>query len=208
MKLSLVVTTPGKTQGATIPINLSQFLIGRDPQCNLRPASGLISKRHCVIVIRDNKIFLRDFDSTNGTFVNDQPVKNEVELQADDILKVGPLAFRVQVESTAPPSINQQTPPPPTKKIEEPSDDDSAAALLLSLHDDGDSGSAKPAPTEVPEGSTVMEIMAVDAEGKPIDTTKASQEKKEGAKPATLGNTSNAAKAILEKYMRRPRGGA
>src|SRR4051794_14148341 len=35
MKLSLEVLTPGKGEGKIIPITLSQFLIGRDPQCHL-----------------------------------------------------------------------------------------------------------------------------------------------------------------------------
>ena len=47
MKLSLLVLTPGKMEGKSIPITIPQFVIGRDPQCNLRPASALISKRHC-----------------------------------------------------------------------------------------------------------------------------------------------------------------
>ena len=74
MKLNLVVLTPGKTEGKAIPVTLSQFLIGRDPQCHLRPASAVISKRHCALLTRGEQVFLRDFDSTIGTFVNDQPV--------------------------------------------------------------------------------------------------------------------------------------
>jgi hypothetical protein len=37
MKLSLVVLTPGKGEGR-MNLYLPQFLIGRDPQCHLRPA--------------------------------------------------------------------------------------------------------------------------------------------------------------------------
>src|SRR5438874_6136316 len=96
MKLSLVVMTAGKAQGQAIPVNLAQFVIGRDPQCNLRPASALISKRHCAVIIRGEKAFIRDFDSTNGTFLNDQPVKDEIEVHAKDRLKVGPLLFEVR----------------------------------------------------------------------------------------------------------------
>ena len=40
MKLSLVVLTAGKQEGKVLPIGLQQFLIGRDPQCHLRPASA------------------------------------------------------------------------------------------------------------------------------------------------------------------------
>src|SRR5713226_1916307 len=113
MKLSLAVMTPGKGEGKVIPITLSQFLIGRDPQCHLRPASAVISKRHCALLMRGDKVFVRDFDSTNGTFVNDQPIKGEVELQNDDRLKIGPLDFAVRIEAGT--AVDKPTPVPPTK---------------------------------------------------------------------------------------------
>src|SRR5215813_12367653 len=113
MKLSLVVLTAGKQEGKILPIALSQFLIGRDPQCQLRPASASISKRHCAILVRSGKVLLRDLDSTNGSFVNEQPVKGEVELHHDDKLKIGPLLFGVHIETT--PSVSKPTPAPPTQ---------------------------------------------------------------------------------------------
>ncbi len=113
MKLSLVVLTPGANQGKALEIKLSQFVVGRDPQCHLRPASPMISKRHCAILQRDGKAFVRDFDSTNGTFVNNAQIKGEVELHDGDQLKIGPLLFKVTIDSTTP--VNRPTPPPPTK---------------------------------------------------------------------------------------------
>src|SRR5919108_3604377 len=112
MKLSLVVLTPGKMEGKSIPIKIPQFVIGRDPQCNLRPASALISKRHCALLIRNNRVFIRDFDSTNGTHINNELVKGERELHDQDQLVVGPLLFRVVLETT--PAVSKPTPMPPT----------------------------------------------------------------------------------------------
>jgi pSer/pThr/pTyr-binding forkhead associated (FHA) protein len=203
MKLSLIVLTPGKSEGQAIPVTLAQFLIGRDPQCNLRPASALISKRHCAVIVRGEKVFLRDFGSTNGTFVNDQPAKDEVELRNEDVLKVGPLSFKVRMESS--PAIDRPTPPPPTRKpAKGVADDESAADMLMSMLDDGPAGTISRNSGEVPEGSTVMDIIAMpDQEGQKTATDKAKEEDK---KKANTGNTSVAAKAILDKYMRRPRG--
>ena len=248
MKLSLVVLTPGPNQGKVLEIKLSQFVVGRDPQCHLRPASPMISKRHCAVLQREGKAFVNDFDSTNGTFVNNDQVKGEVELHHGDQLKMGPLLFEVRIEATAP--VNRPTPPPPTKPVtktapankagtpppaakaaatvkavpktdatpspdakpaEEPADtpadttdqtgsnDDDIAALLLSLHDDG-TGSSSGSSPEVPEGSTVHE-MPLPAEVA-AQMAKAQNEK---PKSATSANTSQAAKSILEKYMKRPR---
>lgn len=238
MKLSLVVKAVGKQAGQTLPITLSQFVVGRDPQCHLRPASPMISKRHCALIQRDGKAYLRDFGSTNGTFVNDQPVKDEIELHNNDLLKIGPLLFEVRlIEDEAavkgatpkPPTrpaagkpapakaAPGKTPPPPTKApvtvakkdpeydiSEETSDADAdIAAMLLSLHDD-DSPSSSASDGSVPEGSTVMDLVVppgVEDSAKAADKGK---EKEKDKKPS--GNTSNAAKSILEQYMKRPRG--
>jgi predicted component of type VI protein secretion system len=205
MKLSLVVMTAGKTAGQAIPIKLSQFLIGRDPQCHLRPASAVISKRHCAVLVKDGKVVVRDFDSTNGTFVNDTQVNGERELCHDDTLKVGPLSFRVVLEATAP--VNKPTPPPP--KAVEPSDDESMAAMLLSLQDDAASPTTagKVDRDGVPEGSTVMDIASPLAAENAAPQEEPSKEPDKKAEPAqkVMGNTSSAAKAILDKYTRRPR---
>ncbi|HEY7327819.1 MAG TPA: FHA domain-containing protein [Gemmataceae bacterium] len=112
MKLSIVVLNPGPAEGKVIPINVPQFVIGRDPACQLRPASRQISKRHCALVRRKDKVFVLDFDSTNGTFVNDRQVNGGIELLSGDQLGVGPLTFAVQLETMP---VNQPTPMPPTK---------------------------------------------------------------------------------------------
>jgi hypothetical protein len=82
------------------------------------------------------------------------------------------------------------------------SDDDDAAAMLLALGDDGDGSSGSPSLTDVPEGSTVMDLPSPFTVKEQLDADK---EKDKDKKPKPPGNTSNAAKEILEKYMRRPR---
>jgi pSer/pThr/pTyr-binding forkhead associated (FHA) protein len=212
MKLSLVVVTAGKAAGQTIPIPSAQFIIGRDPQCNLRPGSVMISKRHCALLVRNEQAFLRDFDSTNGTFLNDEQVKGEVPLKNGDTLKVGPLTFKVVLEGVPAP-VNKPTPPPPAKKSDIMDDD--AAALLLDL--DGDEGiPANPTAEttdEVPGGTTMMDIPALQAatettpETKPVEQ-KAAEQKPAEQKPAetkkkhAAGAAQDAAKALLEKLAK------
>jgi pSer/pThr/pTyr-binding forkhead associated (FHA) protein len=202
MKLSLIVLTAGKSAGKAIPITLSQFIIGRDPQCNLRPASPMISKRHCALLVKGGKVFIRDFDSTNGTFINNDPIKGERELHHDDLLKVGPLEFKVVLEVTTP--VNKPTPAPvPAKAAGSPQNDDDVAAMLLSLQDDASTDTG-PSSQEIPAGSTVMDIVpGMPPDTKEEESSKKADEKKEPPKPAA--NTSQAAKAILEKYTRRSR---
>lgn len=101
MKVSLVVAQ-GVHEGKAIPIPLAEFLIGRDPQCQLRPASQAISKQHCGVLTRGDQVFVKDFGSTNGTFVNGEPVTGEVEVKHNDLIKAGPLEFKLRIERPAP----------------------------------------------------------------------------------------------------------
>jgi len=232
MKLSLEVLTEGRQKGKLLPITLAQFLIGRDAQCHLRPASPLISKRHCALLQREGKVYVRDFDSTNGTFVNDQPVKGEVELKHKDQLKIGPIGFAVVLQTDG--VANRPTPPPPTKTLtgkqaakvadntkipvkndaaaengaaKQPAangatDDDEVAAMLLSLQDDGDGTTSG----FIPDGSTVFDLPMPGAPGAQPEEKKLTEAEKEKEKSKLhQGNTSSAAKSILEKMMRRPR---
>jgi pSer/pThr/pTyr-binding forkhead associated (FHA) protein len=209
MKLSLVVMTAGKSKGQAIPINLPQFIIGRDPQCNLRPASAVISKRHCAVLIKDGKVFVRDFDSTNGTFVNDVPVTGETPLKDKDVLKIGPLEFRVVIEAKPPGAKPTPLPAKPASAAAgDHADDESVAAMLLSLQEDGTKAAGDETTSggepEVPAGSTVMDLgmTPAAAETPSPEATKAPAPKKPDPKtdPAHL-----AAKSILEKYSRRTR---
>ncbi|HEV3145267.1 MAG TPA: FHA domain-containing protein [Gemmataceae bacterium] len=216
MKLSLVVAQ-GIHQGKVIPIPVAQFIIGRDEGCQLRPASQAISKRHCAVLARGGRVFVRDFGSTNGTFVNDAQVTGEQEIKDGDQLKVGPLEFKVRIDkssgSLAPSRLEPkpaktaagaETPAPSAEtKADVPAHEsesaahtreDEMAAMLLATDD----GPPEPITSDkIPEGSTVFDVPSMGTDpGAP---------KKPDEKKQETGDTRSAADAILRKYMRRPR---
>ena len=96
MELKLKITD-GKNAGQEVPVSGRKFFIGRAEDCHLRPGSDLISRHHCVLLIEDGYVGIRDFGSKNGTFVNDERVVGERELKPGDRLKVGPLHFEVHM---------------------------------------------------------------------------------------------------------------
>lgn len=224
MKLTLLVMTPGKQQGKALEIKTPQFLIGRDPQCQLRPSSPLISKRHCAILQRDGKVFLRDFDSTNGSFVNNEPIKGERELHHDDQLKIGPIELVVRLETATQPGAGRPTPAPATKPagalspapatrpadstpapaIKGGGDDDIAALLLLEGGEISSSGESA-GEDAVPGGSTVMELQVPPEVMAAADQAAKDKDAKAAASKKSNNDTRSAAASILEKMMRRPR---
>jgi len=92
MKLKVLV---GKNAGQELAIPGPKFFIGRADDCHLRPRSELISRHHCVLLLEDDYVAVRDFGSRNGTQVNGERVVGERELIKGDQLTVGPLTFEV-----------------------------------------------------------------------------------------------------------------
>jgi pSer/pThr/pTyr-binding forkhead associated (FHA) protein len=100
MQMQLKVVTGGHT-GKLISVNHDKFLIGRSDECNLRPKSESISRRHCAIVRKSGKILLIDLKSRNGTIVNDKKLdpKRAKILKDGDHIKVGKLEFIAVIEA-------------------------------------------------------------------------------------------------------------
>jgi len=90
----------GKNAGYELPIPAPKFLIGRAEDCQLRPASDLISRHHCLLLIEESAVVLRDFGSKNGTLVNGERVEGERPLKVGDKLKIGPLEFELCVKAS------------------------------------------------------------------------------------------------------------
>jgi predicted component of type VI protein secretion system len=87
----------GKHAGQEISVKGRKFLIGRAEDCHLRPASELISRYHCAILVEESYVGVRDFGSKNGTFVNDERIVGERELKVGDRLTIGHLRFELHV---------------------------------------------------------------------------------------------------------------
>ncbi len=186
MEVKLIVAH-GKHAGKEVPVPGPKFFIGRAEDCQLRPSSDLISRHHCVILVDEGFVAVRDFGSKNGTFVNDERVHSETELKSGDHLKVGQLEFEVRL--VVPVGGKKK---PKVKSVEEAAartaqvaarparDDDDAVADWL--------GDAKPATvgeTTTMDG-TLANAKAKTGSEEPEKTTpdaEAEAPKKEAAKP-------------------------
>ena len=207
LNVRLVVLSAGKSQGKAIPVTRFPFLIGRDPACQLRPGSGLVSGRHCALILRQGGLFLRDLNSTNGTLLDGVALGEERQLKGGERIQVGPLVFGVTIERFV--SVSDPTPLP---GIESPSapetaDDEAASILLFLARDDkSPSGGIEFGPDDVADNETDLgspadggtkEIPKLDGDDKSKDRSAPSDSKR--------GDTSTVADALLKQYLRRPR---
>ena len=97
MEAKLIVLD-GKQKGREIPLPETIFLIGRDPQCHLRPHCSSVSKLHCAVAAWAGLVRVRDLKSRNGTFVNGQQIHGEVPVTDGDHLQIGTLAFSFSIK--------------------------------------------------------------------------------------------------------------
>jgi pSer/pThr/pTyr-binding forkhead associated (FHA) protein len=99
MQLQLKILS-GNHAGKLIAVNHDKFFIGRSDGCHLRPKSDSISRKHCAILYKDDKILLVDLKSRNGTLVNDkalEPTKAKI-LKNGDKIRIGKLEFMAVIE--------------------------------------------------------------------------------------------------------------
>jgi len=103
----LVVKSEGREQ--VIELKLGVNRLGRSPDADLQVIHSTISGFHCELELDRGELILRDCESTNGTFVDGEPI-HEARLLTGQTFSVGDV--EIFVEST---DVNVEIP-----KIEVP----------------------------------------------------------------------------------------
>lgn len=79
------------------PLKPGATTIGRKNDCEIRIPLAVVSRHHAEVVLSDHDVLVRDLAGANGTFLNNQRVKEE-ELEPGDQIMVGPVVFTVQID--------------------------------------------------------------------------------------------------------------
>jgi diguanylate cyclase (GGDEF)-like protein len=80
--------------GKRFVLDQTPFRIGRGPENNIQLEGDSVSRRHAHFEQRGSTWFAVDDNSTNGTYVNDEPISRELGLTNGDRVKVGPTIFK------------------------------------------------------------------------------------------------------------------
>ncbi len=92
----------GKPHGSFLEFPEGEFVVGRGPECHVRPNSELISRQHCLLRVRGAVLVVRDLGSTNGTLVNGKRLRDECALTDGDTIQLGPLVLQVVFDDEEP----------------------------------------------------------------------------------------------------------
>lgn len=78
-----------------INLNLGVNRLGRSSGNDFIIEHATVSSKHCEIALADGEVTVRDCGSTNGTYINDQPVM-EARLAEGQVLRLGDVDFFVE----------------------------------------------------------------------------------------------------------------
>ena len=88
-----LVSIHGCHFGKKFDLNKDEIVIGRAEDADISLDIEHVSRKHAVIIKEGSSYVLKDNDSTNGTFVNTQKIK-EVTLLEQDIILIGNTLFK------------------------------------------------------------------------------------------------------------------
>jgi predicted component of type VI protein secretion system len=101
MITKLIVAT-GKSAGRSIAVKKNTLLIGRAEECDIRPLSEDVSRRHAAVHVGPADVWVEDLGSRNGTFVNGERIAGKTKVSSGDLIRVGALELTVSCSEPAP----------------------------------------------------------------------------------------------------------
>src|SRR5579884_161423 len=78
----------GANEGTSIPLDGDKFVLGRNPDCDIVIAATSVSREHAQIVRVQNRYYIEDKQSRNGTYINNQAITTRTPLQHNDRIRI------------------------------------------------------------------------------------------------------------------------
>ncbi len=95
-----MLVVQGRPRGKCFRLPAGEFVIGRGPECHVRPDVPSVSRQHCLLRVQEDGVHIRDLGSTNGTLVNGTRVLDERLLVDGDLVQLGPLVLQLRLPPT------------------------------------------------------------------------------------------------------------
>jgi len=101
MPIKFHVTLPDGREGF-IEVTDKPLLIGRSEKCDLTLDDEKSSSKHCSVFIDHKRTYIKDHESKNGTYVNDQKIDEPTRVFIKDKVLVGATKLRLISEEMTP----------------------------------------------------------------------------------------------------------
>jgi pSer/pThr/pTyr-binding forkhead associated (FHA) protein len=144
----LVILSQG-LNGRTHELKVEKTTIGRVEDNTFQIAEPSVSSHHCEVLLRGNEVVIKDLNSTNGTFINDEKITESV-LKPGQTLRLGQIEIRLEngapapaATASAPAPASSSAPAPAPAGAKKPESATRAATRGVSLSE-LESGGARP----------------------------------------------------------------
>ena len=92
-KEACLVVIYGEELGKKHNLDAPSFILGRSSKCDIQIDQESVSRNHAKIVNAGKSVLIRDLGSTNGTYVNDELIDEQV-IRDGDFIKIGRTIFK------------------------------------------------------------------------------------------------------------------
>jgi FHA domain len=89
-----LVQYSGDTLGRRYLLDAPEITIGRSSVNGIVIHDDSVSREHAKIISRSNVVAVEDLGSSNGTFIQDEPVLSRTSLKDSDMLRVGNILLK------------------------------------------------------------------------------------------------------------------
>ena len=87
--------------GRSYDLKVDKTTVGRAEDNTIQIAEPSVSGHHCEISPKGADLLIKDLDSTNGTFINDEKI-SEAVLKAGQTLRLGQIELKIDAPAPAP----------------------------------------------------------------------------------------------------------
>jgi serine/threonine protein kinase len=129
LQFYIQVAYQGVVEERVHPLGPKSMIVGRLPSSDIvldRPGQRYVSKRHCEVLVRDNRVLVRDLGSTNGTILGQEPLQINMfrEWGPNEQVFLGPFVLSLRTDeqleaAPSPPAAHSVSPSTglPTTKV-------------------------------------------------------------------------------------------
>ena len=115
----LVILNQGMT-GRSFDLNVERTTVGRVEDNTFQIADASVSSHHAEVLLRGTEVVIRDLNSTNGTFINNEKI-SEATLKSGQTLRFGQVEIKLDDGNPAnapAPAASAPAPATPKKSFE------------------------------------------------------------------------------------------
>ncbi len=108
MRILVAIAAPGEEVERTSEFSKPEVLVGRNASNDVvLPESG-VSSSHAKVIVTGATLTILDLDSTNGTFVNEEPLRGPRVIHDADEVQIGEFLLRFSLQGGTIPEVESQ----------------------------------------------------------------------------------------------------